>query len=134
MGFLSDIATLTRQGHEAQRRMDVGARMADAQAAMAQASAAIAASTPVPLSAHEEAQRLRMTASVVAVRQLPMAVGLNVIVQTDLHVMMPGGYPLPITLTTQLGPLHAGRVQPGARLEVSLVPGRPETARIEWGD
>jgi hypothetical protein len=134
VGFLKNVATLTRQGYEAQQRMDVGAQLAAAQTAMAQASAAIAASTPAAYDPVEEAQRLRAEATIVAARQLPMAIGMNVIVEIDLLVQLPGGVPLPVSRTEQLGPLRVGRVQPGARLEVSLVPARPDTVRIEWGD
>ena len=134
MGFLKNVAILTRQGYEVQQRMDVGAQLAAAQSAMTQASAMLAASTPVPMSATGEAARLSAAATVIAVRQLPMMIGMNAVVEIDLHVQLPGGVPLPVTRTEQLGPLHVGRVQPGASLEVSLVPARPDTTRIEWGD
>lgn len=134
MGFFKNVAILTRQGYEVQQRMDVGAHLAAAKSAMTQASAVLAASTPAPTSAADEASRLPAAATVVAVRQLPMMIGMNAVVEIDLHVQMPGGVPLPVTRTEQLGPLRVGRVQPGASLEVSLVPTRPDTTRIEWGD
>jgi len=135
MGFLKDLATLTRQGAELQQRMDVGASMAQAQASLEQASRMMVASMPVPAAdgPHLEAQRLRTTATVVDARQLPMMFGMNAVVELELHVMMPGGIPLPVTRTEQLAPLHLARVSPGSILDASLVPGRPDTVRIEWG-
>lgn len=132
MGFLKDLATLTRQGYEMQQRMDVGATMAQAQASMAQASRMMAASAPPPADPALEVQRLRATAVVVDARQLPMMIGMNSIVELELHVQLPGGVPLPVTRTEQLAPLHLARVSPGAILDVSLVPGRPDTVRVEW--
>lgn len=132
MGFLKDLATLTRQGHEAQRRMDVGASMAQAQASMAEASRIMAATTPAATAPHLEAQRLRTTASVLDARQLPMMLGMNAVVELELHVLMPGGVQMPVARTEQLAPLHLARAVPGATLDVSLVPGRPETLRLEW--
>ncbi|UOQ88237.1 hypothetical protein MUN74_13200 [Agromyces endophyticus] len=132
MGFLKDLTTLTRQGFEMQQRMDVGATMAQAQEQMAQASRLMAASMPAPTDARLEAQRLRTTATVVDARQLPMMIGMNSLVELDLHVLMPGGVPMPASRTEQLAPIHLARVAPGATLDVSLVPGRPDTLRVEW--
>lgn len=134
MGFLKDLATLTRQGHEIQQRMDVGASMAQAKSSMEQASRMMAASMPVSAAdgPQLEAQRLRTTATVIDARQLPMMIGMNSIVELELHAHMPGGVPLPVTRTEQLAPLHLARVAPGAILDVSIVPGRPDTVRIEW--
>ncbi|MFF2494368.1 hypothetical protein [Agromyces sp. NPDC058064] len=132
MGFLTDLATLTRQGYEAQQRMDVGATMAQAQASMEQASRIMAATTPVAAEPRVEAQRLRTTATVLGARQLPIMFGMNAVVELELHVLMPGGVPMPATRTEQLAPLHLARAVPGAALDVSLVPGRPDTLRLEW--
>lgn len=136
MGFLKDLATLTKQGYEMQQRMDVGATMAQATASMEQASRMMAASMPAPVPSaggqQLEAQRLRTSATVVDARQLPMLIGMNSIVELDLHVQLPGGVPLPVTRTEQLAPLHLARVAPGAILDVSIVPGRPDTVRVEW--
>ena len=46
---------------------------------------------------------------------------------------MPSGSPLPVTRTEQLAPLQLFSVTPGSSLDVSIVPGRPESVRIEWG-
>ncbi|MGX5696850.1 hypothetical protein ACWKWP_11680 [Agromyces soli] len=136
MGFLKDLATLTKQGYEMQQRMDVGATMAQAQASMEQASRMMAASMPAPVPAgggqQFEEQRFRASAVVVDARQLPMMIGMNSIVELELHVQLPGGVPLPVTRTEQLAPLHLARVAPGAILDVSLVPGRPDSVRVEW--
>ncbi|MFF2275505.1 hypothetical protein [Agromyces sp. NPDC058126] len=132
MGFLKDLATLTRQGYEAQQRMDVGATMAQASASMEQASRIMAATTPAPAEPHLEAQRLRTTATVLGARQLPIMFGMNAVVELELHVRMPGGVPMPVARTEQLAPLHLARAVPGATLDVSLLPGRADTLRIEW--
>ncbi|MFD5864573.1 hypothetical protein ACFWGP_06455 [Agromyces sp. NPDC127015] len=133
MGFLRDLATLTRQGYEAQQRLDVGASMAQAKAQMEQASRMMAASMPAQAEPALEGQRLRTTATILDARQLPMMIGMNSLVELDLHVLMPGGVPLPVTRTEQLAPLHLARALPGATLDVSLVPGRPDTVHVEWG-
>lgn len=133
MGFLKDLTTLTRQGYQAQQRMDVGAHLAAAGQAMAQASAAMAAATPAPLDPATEALRVPVAVTVVDARQLPMMIGMDLVVEIDVHVLMPGGVPVPVTRTAQLPPLTVGRVQPGATMQGSIVPGRPDTLRIDWG-
>ena len=131
MRLLSDLATLTRHANTAYARMDVGASLAAAQQSMEQASRVMAASVV----AHDpalDAARVRATATVNDVRQLPMMLGMNAVVELDLIVTMPGGIPMPASRTEQLAPLHLARVAPGAQLAVSLVPGRPDTVRLEW--
>ena len=133
MGFLKDLHTLTKQGNAAYARMDVGARLEEASLAMGEASRVLAASTPQSDELALEAVRLRTTATVLDARQLPMMIGMNVVVELSLVVRMPSGVPLPVTRTEQLAPLHLARVAPGASLEVSIIPGRPDSVRIEWG-
>ena len=133
MGFLKDLTTLTRQASTAYDRMDVGASLAAASRSMEDASRVLAATTPRPEDAALEAVRLRATANVVDARQLPMVIGINVVVELDLVVAMPSGFPLPVTRTEQIAPLHLARVTPGSTVDVSMVPGRPDTVRIEWG-
>jgi hypothetical protein len=132
MGFLKDLATLTAQGNAAYARMDVGASLAAAQQSLDQANQVMAA-TVTATDPGLEAARLRTTATVVAARQLPMMIGMNAVVELELIVAMAGGIPMPATRTEQVAPLHLARVVPGARLEVSVVPGSPETTRVEWG-
>jgi hypothetical protein len=132
MGFLKDLATLTAQGNAAYARMDVGASLAAAQQSLDQANQVMAA-TVTATDPGLEAARLRTTATVVAARQLPMMIGMNAVVELELIVAMAGGIPMPTSRTEQVAPLHLARVVPGARLEVSVVPGSPETTRVEWG-
>ena len=132
MGFLKDLATLTAQGNAAYARMDVGATLAAAQQSLDQANHVMAA-TVTATDPALEAARLRTSATVVDARQLPMMIGMNALVELDLVVTLAGGIPMPATRTEQLAPLHLARVAPGSRLDVSVVPGRPETLRIEWG-
>jgi hypothetical protein len=133
MGFLTDLTTLTRQANAASGRMDVGASLAAASRSMDDASRVLAATTRWPEDAALEAVRLRTTANVVEARQLPMVIGMDVVVELDLVVSMPSGFPLPVTRTEQVAPLHLARVTPGSTVAVSMVPGRPDTVRIEWG-
>lgn len=132
MGFLKELATLTTQGNAAYARMDVGATLAAAQQSIDHAGQVMAA-TVTATDPALEAARLRTTATVVDARQLPMMIGMNAVVELDLVVALGGGIPMPATRTEQLAPLHLARVAPGSRLDVSVVPGRPETLRIEWG-
>lgn len=132
MGFLKDLTTLTKMGREAQKNMDVGASMAAMQQSLAQASQVMAAAAPANTDPALEAQRVRTTATVVDAKQLPMMVGMNVMVELELHVMLPGGMPLPVTRTEQLTPMLLARVVPGAVLPASVVPGHPDTVRLEW--
>lgn len=132
MGFLSDLATLTRQANAAHDGMDVGASLAAAQHSLEQANRVMAASVV----AHDpalEAARVRATATVADARQLPMMIGMNAVVELDLIVSLPGGIPMPASRTEPLAPLHLARVAPGAQVDVSLVPGRPDTVRLGWG-
>ncbi|MDL9979162.1 hypothetical protein [Microbacterium candidum] len=133
MGFFGDLANLTTQADGMRSRMDVGATMAAAQASMADAGRLMAAAAPVATTSAQDAQRLRTTAGVVAARPLPMALGMDLLVELDLHVRMPGGVPMPVTRIEQVSPVEMGRIQPGAELPVSIVPGAPGTVRVEWG-
>jgi hypothetical protein len=133
MGFLKDLTTLTRQGAQAQQRMDVGAHLAAASQAMQQAGTILAAAAPAPRDPAAEALRVPVAATVVDARQLPLTIGLDLVVEVDVHVLMPGGVPVPVTCTVQLSPLTVGRVQPGATVQGSIVPGRPDTLRIDGG-
>jgi len=132
MGFFSSLAQLSKQGHDMQKRMDMGATMAAAQASMTQASQFLAAAAPVATSATDETLRISATAVVTSAAQAPMRIGMNAMVELDLIVSLPGGVPVPVRRMEQLTPLHIARVVPGATLAVSLVPGRTETLRIEW--
>jgi hypothetical protein len=132
MRILSDLATLTRQANAAYARMDVGASLAAAQQSLEQANRVMAASVVAHDPALETA-RVRATATVADARQLPMMIGINAVVELDLIVSLPGGVPMPASRTEQLAPLHLARVAPGSQVHVSLVPGRPETVRLEWG-
>lgn len=132
MGFLKDLATLTAQGNAAYSRVDVGASLDAASRSMAEASRMLAAATPAPDDELLESARVRATASVVDARQLPMMIGMHCVVEVDLLVTMPGGFPLPVTRTEQVAPLQLARLAPGAALDVSIVPGRPESVRVEW--
>ncbi|WP_448005907.1 hypothetical protein [Agromyces bauzanensis] len=132
MGFLKDLATLTAAGNAAYARLDVGASLEAASRSMDQASRVLAATLPPADDELFESVRVRTTATVVDARQLPMMVGMHSVVEVDLVVMMPSGLPLPVTRTEQVAPLHLARLAPGATLDVSIVPGRPETVRVEW--
>ena len=132
MGFLKDLTTLTKMGRDIQKHTDVGASMAAMQQSLIQASQVMAAAAPATTDPALEAQRVRTTATVVDARQLPMMVGMNVMVEIDLHVILPGGMPLPVTRTEQLAPLLLARIAPGAVLPASVVPGHPDTVRLEW--
>lgn len=133
MGFFGDLATLTRQGSDLRSHVDVGATMAAAQASMAEAGRMMAAAAPAATTPDQEARRICTRATVVAARPLPLALGMDLLVELDLHVRMPGGVPLPATRIEQVSPVHMGRVGPGAELPVSIVPAAPSTVRVEWG-
>ncbi|RXZ49721.1 hypothetical protein [Agromyces binzhouensis] len=132
MGFLADLRTLNAQATAVRERMDVGATLAAAQQSLEQAdrvmAAAVAANDPA-----SDAARVRTTASVVSARQLPMVIGMDVMVELELVAKLPGGIPVPASRTQPLAPIQLARVTPGAIVDVSLVPGRPETVRLEIG-
>ncbi|MEI5585295.1 MULTISPECIES: hypothetical protein [unclassified Agromyces] len=132
MGFLSDLATLTRRAHDVSERMDMGATLAAAQESLHQAERVMAAMVVADDAALEVA-RVRATATVVDARQLPMMLGMDSVVELDLTVVLASGIPLAMTRTEQVAPLQLARVTPGAQLPVSLVPGRPASLRVEWG-
>jgi hypothetical protein len=132
MGFLKDLTTLTRQANAAYDRMDVGASLDAASRSMREASRVLAATTTRPDDELLEAARVRAVATVVDARQLPMVIGMNLVVEVDLVVTMASGIPLPVNRTEQVAPIHLARLAPGAALDVSIVPGRPESVRVEW--
>jgi hypothetical protein len=132
MGFLKDLTTLTRQANAAYDRMDVGASLDAASRSMREASRVLAATTTRPDDELLEAARVRAVATVVDARQLPMVIGMNLVVEVDLVVTMASGIPLPVSRTEQVAPIHLARLAPGAALDVSIAPGRPESVRVEW--
>ncbi|GAA2044868.1 hypothetical protein GCM10009819_35050 [Agromyces tropicus] len=130
MPFLTDLRTLRAQSTAMRERMDVGASLAAARQSLEQANRVMASA----VAAHDPAldlARVRATASVVAARQLPMAIGMDAVVELELVATMPGGIPVPATRTVPVAPLQLARVTPGSMVDVSLVPGRPDTLRIE---
>lgn len=132
MGLFADLRTLTRHANAVTERFDMDATLAAARQSLEQAERVMAA-TVVADDVALEAARVRAAATVVDARQLPMMIGMHAVVELDLIVTLAGGVPLPVSRTEQLAPLHLARVTPGSRLEVSLVPGRPESLRLEWG-
>lgn len=132
MGFLKDLTALTRQANAAYDRVDMGATLAAASRSMDDAGRVLAATTPRPDEEWLEAVRMRTTATIVDARQLPIVIGMNAVVELDLVVAMPSGFPLPVTRTEQVSPLHLARLAPGGSVDVSFVPGRPESVRLEW--
>lgn len=133
MGFLKDLHALTKQGNAAYARLDVGARLDAASRSMDEASRVLAVTTARADEEWLEAARLHATATIVEARQLPMVLGMNLVVDVDLVVTMASGLPLPVSITEQVAPLQLARLAPGGTVDVSIVPGRPESVRIEWG-
>src|SRR3954451_23006301 len=126
MGFISDLAKLSRMSGEIYDGIDVKARMASAQAqldALNQASA--------PADPRSEARRVPATATVRSCSPTGMVVNFNPVVALDLMVFV-GGVPLPVSTTTVVAQVHLSRVQPGSTLTVSLDPANPASLRIDW--
>jgi len=133
MGFLKSLVSLTVQGYEQQQRMDVDATFAQARASMDQASRMMTAMTPVIADPALDGQRIRTTAQVLDARQLPMQVNLDAVVELSLLVSLPGGVPMPATITTPVAAIRMARLSPGSVLDVSATPGAPQSVRVEWG-
>ena len=126
MGFLGDLAKLTRVGFESYERMDVGARLRDAQAQLDALNAPYAAADP-----QAEARRIATTATIVNCAPTGMAVNLDPVVALELTVML-GGVPVPARTQAPVPQLHLARIVPGAQLAVTVDPTRPESVRIDW--
>jgi hypothetical protein len=126
MGFLTDLATLTRVAGQSYDRLDVKGSMAAAQAQMNALNAASA-----PLDPQAEARRVPARATVTSCAPTGMVVNFNPVVALQLMVFI-GGVPLPVSTTSVVAQVHLPRVQPGAALAVSVDPADPSSVRIDW--
>ena len=126
MGFLSDLATLSRAGDQAYGSLDVKGRMAAAQAQMDAFNQAAA-----PVDPQREARRVPATATITSCAPTGVVVNFNPVVALELVVFV-GGVPLPVSTTSVVAQVHLHRVQPGASLTVSVDPADPSSLRIDW--
>jgi hypothetical protein len=136
-GLIDQANQLSAQASAFVPQTDAATFMAQASAAMTDASAALASMAPAATTPEQEAQRVRTSATVVAARQRPMMIGMDAVVDVDLrldHPALASGATAASahTLTARVGQLQLARLLPGTALTVSLVPGAPETLRIEW--
>jgi hypothetical protein len=128
MGFLKDVRTLTKQGHELQKNMDVKAQMAQGMASMQAASAMMAQQTAA---AHLAVNGVAATATVTAVRPTGMELNMAPVVDIDLMVMR-GAIPMPVTHQEAVPTVYLARCQPGAALHVKYDPTNPGLIWIDW--
>jgi hypothetical protein len=128
MGFFKDVRTLTKQGHELQKNMDVQAQMAQGLASMQAASAMMAQQTTA---AHLAVNGVPAVATVAAVRPTGMQINLSPVVDIDLMVMR-DGIPMPVTHQEPVPHVHLARLQPGAALHVRFDPANPSSLWIDW--
>ncbi|MBI5089564.1 MAG: hypothetical protein HZB15_12100 [Actinobacteria bacterium] len=128
MGFFKDVRTLTKQGHEMQKNMDVNAQMAQGMASMQAASTMMAQQTAA---AHLAVNGVPAMATVAAVRPTGMEINLSPVVDIDLMVMR-GGAPMPVTHQEPVPTVYLARLQPGAALHVKYDPANPSLVWIDW--
>jgi hypothetical protein len=128
MGFFKDLNTLKKQGEEIRKTYDVGDQMANAQAQMAQAQQMMAQQTAA---ANLASTGTPASATVVAARQGGGMVNFQPIMEVDLTVFPPAGAPYPATMTGPMPTNVAGRLAPGATLQVKIDPQNPQSVWID---
>jgi hypothetical protein len=126
VGFLTDLAQLTKVSSQSYDRLDVKGSMAAAQAQLDGLNQGYA-----PVDPQAEARRVPAQATVTSSAPTGMVVNFNPVVALELMVFV-GGVPLPVRTTTVVAQVHLPRVQPGALLAVSLDPADPASLRIDW--
>jgi predicted acyltransferase (DUF342 family) len=132
MGFFGDLNKLRIQGEELREKQDVKGDMANAKARMDAMNAAYATSAPKPDDPASEARRVDATATIQSAQQTGLMVNMNQGVQVDLLVIV-NDIPMPVTTLLMVPYLNLARLQPGARLTVSIDPTIPASVRIDWG-
>lgn len=119
MGFFTNLGKLTVMGFENLVTMDTGKQLAQAQATMD----ALIAQNALRTDAAEGF--VPATASVVRVTSTGVVVNDGVQVALELTVLLAGGAPVPVHLTTVIPMVLVPRVQPGASLPVKVDPANP---------
>lgn len=126
MGFLTDLAALTKSSSQAYDRLDVKGSMAAAQAQLDALNQMAA-----PVDPQSESRRISAIATVVALAPTGAVVNYNPVIALELTVFI-GGAPLPVRTTTVVAQVHLARIQPGAKLWVTIDPANPDSIRIDW--
>lgn len=128
MGLFKDMRTLSKQGREMQKNMDVKASMAQGLASMQQANAMIEQQTA---NATMALHGTDSTATVVAVRPTGMQMNFSPVIDLDLTVFR-NGVPVPMTHREAVAQVYLARAQPGATLKVKIDPANPSSLWIDW--
>jgi hypothetical protein len=128
MGFFKDLNTLSKQGKELQKNMDVKARMEQGMANMQMANTMIQQQT---YAAHMAVHGIPSTATVVAVRPTGAQLNFDPVLDVDLTVFR-NGVPVPATVRQPVPQVFLSRLQPGALVNVRLDPNDPNSVVFAW--
>ena len=128
MGFFKDLGTLTQQGRQMQRQMDVGATMANATAQMQAANAMMAQQTAA---AQAAVNGIDATATIAAIRQTGMQLNFAPVVDLDLTVIR-NGLPMPVTVRETVPQVALARLRMGETLRVRVDQANPGLVWIDW--
>ena len=126
MGVLTNLAKLTTMGFDNLATMNVGDRLAQAQATMdgliAQNQLRTEAAGP---------EFAASTATVTSLASTGVMVNDGVQVALGLLVLLPGGVPVPMSLTTVVPLALTAQVQPGATVGVRVDPAAPSRVLLD---
>lgn len=128
MGFFKDLGTLTRQGNEMQKQMDVGATMANATAQMQAATAMMQQQTAA---AQAAVTGVDATVTIAGVRPTGMQVNFAPVVDLDLTVLR-DGLPMPVTVRESVPQLALARLRVGETLRAKVDRANPSLVWIDW--
>ena len=135
MGFFKDVRQVQHQAHEISansprtgaRLREMNERMAAANASMASATAtaAVVATAPVGTATGR--------AHVVSVGAAGVLVDGTQLVDVSVLVLVPGGAPVPSTVTLSVPISRLGLLAAGATLDVRMDPQDPTSFVVDWG-
>jgi len=128
MGFFKDLNTLSKQGREMQKNMDVKATMANAMAQMQAGSAMMQQQTAASMMAVHGTDA---TATISGVRQTGMQLNFAPVIDVDLTVFR-NGIPMPVTVRQPVEQIHLGRARVGENVRVKVDPNNPSSVWIDW--
>lgn len=128
MGFFKDVRTLTKQGNEMQKNVDMKATMANGMASMQAASTMMAQQTTAATLATTGVATM---ATVAGVRPTGMQINFSPVVDIDLTVFR-NGVPVPMTHQEAVPQVYLARLQVGASLHVKFDPSNPSSLWIDW--
>jgi hypothetical protein len=132
MGLFKNMNDLYKAGGEPMgkgRHASRSQKMADAQSKMAAAQEMMAQQTRMMNLA---ATGTDASATIIGARQTTQMINFEPVIEFDLHLMVDGGAPYPLTVSQPVPQLYLAKAQAGATLKAKVDPADPSTVFLDF--